>query len=57
MADDSKIVKTYERQALADLAERNPALRPDIVPLMEELTATGSPAMHRKLLASLSQID
>lgn len=58
LADDSKIVKTCAMQALADLAKRNSALRPDVLPLLEELAATGSPAMQsrgRKLLAKLSK--
>jgi HEAT repeat protein len=58
LADNSKIVKTCAMQALADFAERDPSLRPDIIPLLEELTATGSPAMQsrgQKLLARLKQ--
>jgi hypothetical protein len=56
--DKSKIVKTFAMQALADFAERDPHLRPNIIPLLEELTATGSPAMKsrgRKLLARLKK--
>lgn len=40
-------------EALADLAEQDPALRPEIIAKLETLTATGSPAMRnrgRKLL-------
>jgi hypothetical protein len=60
LADNSKIVRTCTMQALADLAERNPALRQEVVPLLEELTITGSPAMQsrgRKLLARLNKRD
>lgn len=58
LADNSKIVRTCAMQALADLAERNSALRPDIIPLLEELTAASSPAMRsrgRKLLTRLKR--
>ncbi len=54
--DKSKIVKTFSMQALADLAEADPSLKPEIIPVIEELTRTGSPAMRsrgRKLLKIL----
>lgn len=56
LADKSRIVKTFAMQALADLAERDPALRPNIIKRLEQLTRTGSPAMQsrgKKLLAKL----
>jgi hypothetical protein len=56
LQDRSKIVKTFSMQALADLAERNTHLRERVIPLLEELTETGSPAMSsrgRKLLKKL----
>jgi hypothetical protein len=56
--DESKIVKTFSMQALADLAERDASLRSQVIPLLEELTRTGSPAMRsrgRKLLEKLSR--
>ncbi|MFQ5812528.1 MAG: hypothetical protein ACE5I2_04980 [Anaerolineae bacterium] len=55
--DKSKIVKTFSMQALADLAEQDANLRSQVIPLLEELTRTGSPAMKsrgRKLLEKLS---
>jgi hypothetical protein len=55
--DQSKIVKTFSMQALADLAEQAAVLRDRVIPLLEELTRTGSPAMRsrgRKLLEKLS---
>lgn len=55
--DKSKIVKTFAMQALADLAEREAKLRPQVSKLLAELTETGSPAMKsrgRKLLNRLS---
>ena len=55
--DKSKIIKTFSMQALADLAEQDANLRPQVIPLLEELTRTGSPAMRsrgRKLLEKLS---
>ncbi len=56
--DKSKIVKTFSMQALADLAEQDGGLRSQMIPLLEELTRTGSPAMRsrgRKLLEKLSR--
>lgn len=56
--DKSTIVKTFSMQALADLAQQDPALRPRVVPVLEELTQTGSPAMKsrgRILLRKLSE--
>jgi hypothetical protein len=55
--DDSKIVKTSSMQALADLTQIDASLRPRIIPLLEELTQNGSPAMKsrgRKLLHMLA---
>ena len=54
--DESRIVKTFAMQALADFAERDANLRPQVIELLEELTETGSPAMKsrgRKLLEKL----
>lgn len=54
--DASNIVKTFAMQALADLAEQDTSLRPQVIPLLEELTQSGSPAMQsrgRKLLRRL----
>lgn len=56
LQDESKIVKTFSIQALADLAEEDLSLRPQVIDLLEELTRTGSPAMKscgRKLLGKL----
>lgn len=56
LRDESKIVKTFSMQALADLAEGDVSLRPQVTDLLEELTRTGSPAMKsrgRKLLKKL----
>ena len=55
--DDSSIVKTCAMQALADLAGRDPALRPSVMLHLRELTAIGTPAMRargRMLLAALA---
>ncbi len=56
--DESKIVKTFTMQALADFAARDAKLRPQVVELLKELTQTGSPAMKsrgRKLLTRLKE--
>ena len=58
--DRSSIVKTFAMQALADLASADPALRPEIVELLEEAMRNGTPAMRargRKLLAQLRRVD
>jgi hypothetical protein len=58
--DKSKIVKTFSMQALAEIAGQDSDLRASIVPQLEALTRTGSPAMQsrgRKLLAKLKSMD
>ncbi len=58
LEDNSKIVKTFAMQALAELALVDEQLRPRVVPLLQELTETGSPAMvsrGRKLLQKLDR--
>jgi hypothetical protein len=57
--DKSNIVKTFSMQALADLAEKDTTLRVKVIPLLEELTRTGSSAMKsrgRKLLQRLTHV-
>lgn len=57
--DESKIVKTFTMQALADLAEKDADLRPRVIELLKDLTEMGSPAMKsrgRKLLERLRQL-
>ena len=59
LQDESKIVRTFSMQALADIAERDADLRPSILMQLQELTRTGSPAMQsrgRKLLARLARM-
>jgi hypothetical protein len=54
LEDESKIVKTSSMQALADLAVGDARLQEKVIPLLEVLTRTGSPAMRsrgQKLLA------
>jgi hypothetical protein len=56
--DKSKIVKAFSMEALAAFAERDSRIRSQIIPLLEELTTTGSPAMTsrgRKLLKRLNR--
>ena len=55
----SIIVKTFSMQALADFAEKEGSLRPQVVDLLEKLTRTGSPAMRsrgQKLLKKLKSV-
>lgn len=57
LEDKSSIVKTFAMQALADLSQRDPLLRKRLVPILEFLTANGTPAMRargRKLLKILN---
>ena len=56
LKDASKIVKAFAMQALAEFTLADEQLRPQVVPLLQELTKTGSPAMRsrgRKLLVAL----
>jgi hypothetical protein len=56
--DDSRIVRTFAMQALADLAEHDEQMRRWVRPLLAELTRTGTPAMRsrgRTLLARLEE--
>jgi hypothetical protein len=56
LEDKSSIVKTFAMQALADLAQYDSRLRKRLVPILEFLTANGTPAMRargRKLLKTL----
>ena len=58
--DDSRIVRTFAMQALADFAEHDEQIRSWLLPLLAKLTRTGTPAMRsrgRKLLARLEQPD
>ena len=53
---DSKIVKTFSMQALADLALQHAELIPQVTQILEEQVRTGSPAKKsrgRKLLVML----
>ena len=54
--DRSSIVRTFAMQSLADMAEHDRTLLPQILPHLKELTLTGTPAMRsrgKKLLAKL----
>jgi len=56
LEDDGSIVKTFAMPALADLALKDEHLYPALVPVIEGLTATGTPAMRargRQLLRRL----
>jgi hypothetical protein len=56
LEDNSKIVKTFSMQALAEFALSEPKLRIRVIHIIENLVETGSPAMKsrgKKLLARL----
>jgi hypothetical protein len=58
LRNHSSIVKTFAMQGLSDLASKDSSLRTKIVPLLEELTETGTPAMRargRKVLRHLNR--
>ena len=57
LEERSKIVKTFAMQALAECALTDERLRPRIVPVLRELTATGSPAMVNRGRKLLEQLD
>lgn len=59
LQDESKIVRTFAMQALADLAAQEARLRGPVIRLLTTLTRSGSPAMQargRKLLARLQKL-
>ncbi len=45
---ESKIVKTFSMQTLADLAKRDEAIRPQIIKILKNLVGAGSPAMKNR---------
>lgn len=56
LKDSSSIVKTFAMQGLADFALRDSGLLRRVLPMIEELTQIGTPAMRargRKLLTAL----
>ncbi len=56
--DESRFVRTFCMQALADLAEKDPSLRPRVIDLLTHLIKAGTPAMKsrgRKLLDKLNK--
>jgi hypothetical protein len=56
LTDRSRIVQTFALQALADLAEGDEGLRRQVIPLIEQMVQSGSPAVKsrgRKLLSQL----
>lgn len=58
LEDRSSIVKTFALQALADLAQDAPALRPEVIELLRAAARHGTPAMKarsRKLLLRLER--
>lgn len=59
LGEESKIVKTFSMQAMADLAAQDAGLRDFVVERIEWLTHTGSAAMRsrgRKLLTQLKSM-
>jgi hypothetical protein len=56
LGDESRIVKTFAMQAMADIAAADEELRSGTIARLEQLARTGSPAMKsrgKKLLAKL----
>lgn len=60
LKDRSSIVKTFAMQALADLANADPALLPQTIEVLEQAMRAGTPAMRaraRKLLAQIARLQ
>lgn len=60
LADESRIVKAFSMQALADFALRDRSLKGRVLPLLETLARTGSPAMRargRRLVTQLQALE
>lgn len=58
LEDRSSIVKTFALQGLADLAQSDPDVRPEVKDILREATRNGTPAMKargRKLLLRLER--
>ncbi len=58
LEDRSSIVKTFALQGLADLAQNDSSIRPNVVETLREATRNGTPAMRarsRKLLLRLER--
>ena len=53
----SKIVKVFSIQTLADLAEKDEVLRPVVIRKLEEIMATGSPAMISRAKKLIGMLD
>jgi HEAT repeat protein len=54
--DESKIVKTFAMQGLSDMAQQDPTLRDEVIPVLVELTASGSSAMRSRGRQLLKQL-
>jgi hypothetical protein len=55
--DESKIVKTFAMQALADLAEQDAALRQNAIRVLEEQTRTGKPSFAEPRKKAVTEAD
>ncbi len=58
LTDKSGIVRTFSMQAMYDLSLQDPSLQPETRAMLQQLTATGTPAMKsrgKKLLAKLAK--
>ena len=59
LEDRSSIVKTFALQGLADLAQHDSSIRPQVVEILRQATRSGTPAMKarsRKLLLQLGPL-
>jgi HEAT repeat protein len=58
LEDKSSIVKTFALQGLAELAQDDPGIRPEVMEILRDATRNGTPAMKarsRKLLLRLER--
>ena len=53
---EGSVIRTCALHGLADQAMQDPTLLPDVLPLLEEAIATGTPAMRARSRALLKQL-
>jgi hypothetical protein len=57
LEDRSSIVRTFALQGLADLAEKDASIRPNLIELLRESARSGTPAMNARSRKLLSRFE
>ena len=57
LEDRSSIVRTFALQGLADLAQQDASIRPNVIELLRESARSGTPAMKARSRKLLSQFE